>query len=402
MSVPDRRSRPDIAYWSLIGASFISSLGLGVYIPVLSLFARSVGATAAMAGLLLSAAGAARMIITVPGAYLAERFGRRPVIAASGILRGIVSIIISTCTTFPPLLGLFALLSLGWAVRYISILSAVAEMSGSQRRGRAISTLQASDLVGYSLGPAAGGLLAQRFGLNAPFIALGVLEILCACVVLVLFREPAALRHSNGRPSFGAIVTAVRDPFFRAIALVGLSQMVVRSGAYSVISPLYAATKLNLAQAQIGTAMTMSAVAVVLALQFAGRYLDRGRRWQLIVIYTILMPISLLSLSQTRSLFAFGAAQFLQGLSSGIIMPVPASYIAETTRTGSLTIAMGSLQTVSELGSVIGPVALGYIADITNGNYGVSYWAAAALVGAAGLTALVVMREPKRRPAAQA
>jgi hypothetical protein len=49
-----------------------------------------------------------------------------------------------------------------------------------------------------------------------------------------------------------------------------------------------------------------------------------------------------LCLSQSRSLFTFGASQFLLGLGSGVIMPVPPSYIAETSRTGSLAIAMGS------------------------------------------------------------
>jgi MFS family permease len=402
MSLPKDQPQPGTAYWSLIGASFISSVGLGVYIPVLSLFARSLGATAAMAGLLLSAAGASRMIITVPGAYLAERFGRRPVIAASGIMRGILSIVISTCTTFPPLLVLFGVLSAGWAVRYVCILSAVAEMSGSERRGRSISTLQAGDLIGYSLGPAVGGLLAQRFGLNAPFVALGVLEIISACVVLVLFREPSALRHSNGRPSFAAVAAALRNPSFRAIAIVGLSQLVVRSGAYSVISPLYAAARLSLPQAQIGTAMTMSAVAIVLALQFAGRILDRGHRDWLVLGYTALMPLSLFCISQSRSLYAFGAAQFMQGFSAGIIMPVPPSYVAETSRDGSIAVAMGSLQTVSELGSIIGPVALGYIADVTGGNYSVSFWAAAALVYAAGSSALGEMRRQRLGTAARA
>ncbi len=388
----ENEQRTNVAYWSLLSASFISSLGLGVYIPVLSLFARSVGATAAMAGLLLSTAGAARVMINVPGAYLAERFGRRPVIAAAGILRGIISMTISRCTTFTPLLGLFGLLSLGWAVRYISILSAIAEMSGSERRGRAISTLQASDLTGYSLGPAVGGLLAQRFGLSAPFVALGILEIVSACVVLVLFREPRALRASaNSRPSLAGIITSARDPVFRAIAVVGLSQMVVRSGAYSVISPLYGATHLGLSQGEIGAAMTMSAVAVIVALQFAGRWLDRGRRRQLIAIYTGLMPIALLCISQSRSLITFGAAQFLQGLGNGIIMPVPPSYAAEVSRGGSLAVTMGSLQTISELGSIIGPVALGFIADFTGGNYRTPFWAAAAFVVLAGASALATM-----------
>jgi len=401
--VQETQQRTNVAYWSLISASFISSLGLGVYIPVLSLFARSVGATAAMAGLLLSTAGAARVIINVPGAYLAERFGRRPVIAAAGILRGIISMTISQCTTFAPLLGLFGLLSLGWAVRYISILSAIAEMSGSVRRGRAISTLQASDLTGYSLGPAVGGLLAQRFGLSAPFVALGVLEIVSACVVLVLFREPKALRsRSSALPSFAGIMASAKDPVFRAIAVVGLSQMVVRSGAYSVISPLYGATQLKLSQGEIGTAMTMSAVAVVAALQLAGRWLDRGRRKQLIAIYTGLMPVALLCISQSRSLVTFGAAQFLQGLGSGVIMPVPPSYAAEVSRGGSLAVTMGSLQTISEIGSIIGPVALGFIADATNGDYRAPFWAAAAFVVVAGASALAIMGRQSRTTTATA
>jgi len=397
---PQPGPRPGAAYWSLLGASFVSSLGLGVYVPVLSLHARSLGATAAMAGLLIASSAAARVIISMPGAYLGERFGRKPVIIAGTVLRGAAAVMYSLATSFPPLLFWLFLMGLGAAMRQISILSAVALMSGAGKKGRAISTLQAGDLLGYSFGPAVGGIFAEKFGLQAPFLVLGVLEVISAVVVLALFREvrdaPRAARQAGG----GSALAAVKDPVFRVMALLSMSMILIRTGSYATMTPLYASFKAGLTQSQIGTAMTMFSIALLVAVQFSGRWADRGRRRELTALYALVAGVAHVFIAQSRSFLSLATAQFMLGLGLGAAMPVPASYIADTYDSASMGLALGALQTASEFGALIGPVTLGFIADVAHGDYSVPMWVGGCFVAVAGLVTVAIMKQPRPRSSA--
>jgi MFS family permease len=393
--------RPGAAYWSLVGASFISSLGLGVYVPVLSLHARSLGATAAMSGMLIASSAAARIIISMPGAYLGERLGRRPVIIAGTVLRGASAVMYSLAPSFPPLLFWLFLMGLGAAMRQIAILSAVALMSGAGRKGRAISTLQAGDLLGYCFGPAIGGFFADKFGLQAPFLVLGVLEVISATVVLLLFREVRAEMRSSGRSARGNVLAAAKDPTFRVMALLSISMILIRTGSYATMTPLYAAVKAGLAQSQIGAAMTMFSVALLIAVQVSGRWSDRGRRCELVGLYALIAGLAHVFIAQSRSFVSLAAALFTLGLGLGAAMPVPASYIADNYDHAGMGLALGALQMASEFGALLGPVTLGFIADIAQGDYSVPMWAGGCFVASAGAITVANMRRSRKRIAAR-
>ncbi len=373
----------------------MSSLGLGVYVPVLSLHARSLGATAAMAGLLIGSSAAARVIISMPGAYLGERFGRRPIIIAGTVLRGAGAVMYSFATSFPPLLFWFFLMGLGAASRQIGILSAIAAMSGSGRKGRDISMLQAGDLLGYSFGPAVGGFFAQRFGLQAPFLVLGVLEVLSAVVVLLLFHEVREGRSTTRASGPGSMAPALTDPVFRVMAVLSMSMILIRTGSYATMTPLYASVKAGLAQSQVGAAMTMFSIAILIAVQFSGRWADRGRKRHLVALYALTAGAAHLLMARSRSFAGVAASQFVLGAGLGMAMPVPAAYIADNYPPGEMGMALGTLQMASEFGALVGPVTLGFIADMAQGNYSVPLQVGGVLIAAVGLIAVATMKETR-------
>src|SRR5215210_2400265 len=70
---------------------FCVMMGMGMMVPVLPLFTEQHGGGPASAGLLLSAFGAARLLVNIPAGVASERFGRRPVMIAGVLLLAIAS-----------------------------------------------------------------------------------------------------------------------------------------------------------------------------------------------------------------------------------------------------------------------------------------------------------------------
>jgi MFS family permease len=63
--------------------------GQGVISPVLPLFARSFGVSAASVGLTLSAFAVARLVLNVPLGMASDRYGRRPLLVAGPLVTGL-------------------------------------------------------------------------------------------------------------------------------------------------------------------------------------------------------------------------------------------------------------------------------------------------------------------------
>jgi MFS family permease len=66
----------------------------------------------------------------------------------------------------------------------------VADLTGTQQRGRAFGLYVMCHDLGAALGPLAGAWLYQAFGAATPFRANGVVLALCALVLWLFLEEP--------------------------------------------------------------------------------------------------------------------------------------------------------------------------------------------------------------------
>ncbi|MCH1434095.1 MAG: MFS transporter, partial [Acidimicrobiales bacterium] len=87
-----RRLRASEELIILCGATFLVMAGQGVVSPVIPLYAKDFGVSAAAVGLTLTVFALARLIVNVPAGIIADRFGRRillvggPVITSVGMI----------------------------------------------------------------------------------------------------------------------------------------------------------------------------------------------------------------------------------------------------------------------------------------------------------------------------
>ena len=68
---------------ALHGSAALSTLGMGLIVPVLPAYAESLGASPSLVGLLIAAFAATRLLVAFPAAWLAVWFGHRRLLVAS-------------------------------------------------------------------------------------------------------------------------------------------------------------------------------------------------------------------------------------------------------------------------------------------------------------------------------
>ena len=152
---------------------FIDLVGFGIVLPLLPFYAAHFGANALLVGLLSTSFSLMQLLFAPVWGRLSDRVGRRPVILA-GLLGSSISYL--TFGLAQSLVILFLSRSLaGIAGANISTAQAyIADSTPPQQRAKGMGLIGAAYGLGFTIGPAIGGLLSS-YGYAVPaFFASGL------------------------------------------------------------------------------------------------------------------------------------------------------------------------------------------------------------------------------------
>ena len=358
---------------------FLIMLGLGLVTPILPLYAQSFGVGAAAVGSLVMVFGIARIVVNIPAGQWTDTFGRKRMLVLGPLLNAAGALGLAFSGSFVELLIWRVVQGAGSAVVTTAAMIAVADISSRENRGRVMSMYQGSLLLGAGAGPAFGGIMADAYGVRAPFLAFAVLTILAAIWALLRIPEtrPDAAPQEASKPGVAALPEPtlrqvmgdmLRNRNFILISAVTLGIFFTRSGGQMTLLPLLGHNVLGMSESQIGLAFTLIAGCNFVALYFAGTLADRLGRKAVIVPSGLLTALSIVLFMVTGSVEAFFRNAFLLGVGTGLGGPAPAAYATDIVPRARMGPAMGLYRSISDLGLVIGPVLLGAIVDISGYN----------------------------------
>jgi multidrug resistance protein len=354
-------------------------LGIGLVGPILPLYAQSFGVNAALAGGLITAFGLARILANVPAGRLAERIGRRPLLIGGPLLTAVAALLTGLAGEFDQLLVFRFVQGLGSAAQTTAAMIVMADISTAENRGRSMSNYQGSLLLGASVGPLVGGVVAQYFGYRMPFFVYAALAALAGLWALLAVPEtrgfaPARARRAGraeahgsatggGAPRRGMAAELLLNGNFWLISLVTTTIFFTRTGSRSTVLPLFGAAELDLNAGQLGVTFSVVALLNLLTVNGTGILCDRYGRKAVIVPACLLSGLALLAFSYSRSYAVFLLCAGLLGVGTGLAGPAPAAYVADLARPGQYGLTMGIYRTFGDVGVSVGPVLLGWAAD---------------------------------------
>jgi DHA1 family multidrug resistance protein-like MFS transporter len=309
----------------------------------------------------------------MPAGRLADGLGRRPALALGGLVTAAGNLLCAYAPTFAALVAGRFVAGAGAALVLISGQIVLADITTPARRGRTMATYQGVFLFAVSIGPLPGGLLAEHYGLRAPFLAYAVAGVLAAALAWVFIPETKSGRDPGvpeAEPaSFVAQVRILtRQPGFMLVSLVSFMNAVARTGGLFNVIPVLAHDRLGLNADRIGLGLALASLVGLVVIYPSGVLVDRYGRKSVIVPATFMAGISLVLFLLAPSYAWFLAGCVAWSVASGVGGAAPAAYAADVAPPGMNAAAMSGFRMLADLGYVVGPIALGLATDLVGAD----------------------------------
>ena len=390
-AVPSRPPRPSLSPLLAVAALGLTYWCVDIVAPALPEIRRSLALSGAGAGLVFAAFFGGRLVTNLPAAFLVDRVGPRWTAAGGGVLLLAGSLLAAVSSTETVLLP--ARVLQGTGVALLATAGLLSVLRAMPAGGSAMTAFNVAAGIGGSLGLVSGGWLTDAAGWRAIFW----LSALIGGVILVgalAARTRAASAAANSPAPDSDPADGPVPPRRRALLGALLANLLVY-GNYSVwvVSlSLYATERFDADAARIGTLLLVINAVHLLAAVPAGRVIRRVGAAR--------------ALAGGFALTAVGLALVLLAPGQGWLLAPMALYavgqVTSNSAAGDLLLrlgggggrAVGFVRLTSDIGLVVGPAAVGVLADAA--GVAAPFPVLAALTGAAAVATWRGTARPRR------
>ena len=353
--------------------SFFYLCALGVFcfisynlvrMPVLSLFAESLGAGPERIGLIVSVSTITGVLLKLPSGALSDIYGRKMLLRIGVVAFGVPPFIYPFISDLNALTALRFVHGLATAIFAPSALATVADLY-KERRGAAMGTYTACTQSGSLLGPFLGGWLAHAAGFPTAFVTAGIF----GCVAILIFfslhldEPPPRVREKGLAPVLAEMgngfLAVARNRKVLITSSTDAAKMVA-NGALMAFLPLYGLS-VGLNAGEVGLLFSVQAVTSFLSKPVMGRISDRVGRQPLIVLGLVICAVTFISMPPVSSFAVLLLLSSGFGFGEAVVSSSSAALVADSSEFKRLGAGMGMQGTVMDIGHASGPLLAGFL-----------------------------------------
>jgi MFS transporter, DHA1 family, multidrug resistance protein len=365
-----------------------------VRMPVLALFAESLGASPERIGVIVSVSTLTGVFLKLPSGALSDIYGRRMLLRIGVIAFGIPPFFYPFISDLNVLTLLRLFHGLATAIFAPSALATVAELY-RERRGAALGTYTACTQSGALLGPFIGGYLAFAYGYSSAFLTAG----LFGCAAIVLFYSlhlspPPPRLHDKG-------LASVWSEMWKGFSIVARNRKVlvtsstdaakmIANGALMAFLPLYGIS-VGLNAGEVGLLFTIQSLTSFVSKPIMGRVSDRMGRQPLIMLGLLICAVTFVSIPHVSELALLLVLSAGFGFGEAVVSSSSSAFVADSSEFKTLGAGMGMQGTIGDIGHASGPLLAGVL--IANMSYAGAFGIIAGLQVAAAVFFWLAMRK---------
>ncbi len=203
-------------------------------VPIAPSFADKLDLSKIQVGAVLASAGLTTLVVSLPIGLVSDRIGTRGLLRVSGAVVAVSTLGQGLATDFWSLLAARALFGAALGTIWTAGLVWIADGGTRRRDPSALGAPVVIAGIGIMTGPAFAGLLADHFGLRAPFIVLAIAAALVTAGLFVWSTEGGTHGHE---PLFATLRKARGDRVVLG-ALVVMVAVGATGGGVNVLVPL--------------------------------------------------------------------------------------------------------------------------------------------------------------------
>lgn len=367
-----------------------------VRMPVLALFAESLGAGPERIGLIVSVSTLTGVFLKLPSGALSDIYGRRVLLRVGVIAFGVPPFFYPFISDVNVLTVLRLFHGLATAIFAPSALATVAELY-RERRGAALGTYTACTQSGALLGPFIGGYLAFAYGFSSAFVTAG----LFGCAAIVMFYSlhlpsPPPRVHEKG-------VSSVFAEMWKGFSIVARNRKVlvtssmdaakmIANGALMAFLPLYGVS-VGLNAGEVGLLFTVQSLTSFVSKPIMGRVSDRVGREPLIMLGLLVCASTFVCIPSVAGLALLLVLSAGFGFGEAVVSSSSSAFVADSSEFKTLGAGMGMQGTIGDIGHASGPLLAGVL--IANMSYAGAFGIIAGLQVAAAAFFWFAMRKER-------
>lgn len=354
---------------------FVDLVGFGIVLPLLPLYADRFGATGLTVGLLVTVYSVAQFFMAPIWGRLSDRHGRRPILLL-GLLGSAVAYLVFAWAGSVAALFVSRILG-GIGGSTIPVAEAyIADVTPPERRAGNMGLIGAAFGLGFTVGPALGGITAGLStaapGYLAAALCLG--NVVLAALFLPETRSPERaprLRGARRRPGWAftseGLGTALRVPELRRV----LALYFLFTVAFAVIQPtlsLFGAARFDLDARQVGYLFAfLGLVSAIVQGGLVRRLVPRFGETRLIRLSGVPFALGLLVIAWAPSLTWVLVGLTLLAVGYGGTLPSVLGLVSRVAPPSLQGGVLGVGQSIGSLGRIVGPAAAGAALDVSIG-----------------------------------
>ncbi|GEO69598.1 major facilitator superfamily permease [Levilactobacillus acidifarinae DSM 19394] len=353
--------------------TFIAGMGFSEIMPFLSLYVDDLGTftkgqLTMYSGVTYAVTFLVIAIVSPVWGRLADRKGRKLMLLRSSLGMAVVIGAMGFVTNVWQLIGLRFLQ--GLFAGYIPNASAlVAAETPRKQSGRALGVLTTGYVSGNLIGPVLGGILAQVFTIRWTFVLTGIL-------LLIVFALSATMVHEHFQPvtrdqqaQRGSVLKAFQNP--KLILVLLTSTMIIQMGNNSItpIISLYVRQLMHgvgPVTVVAGIIAALPGISTLLSAPKLGEYGDRRGTQRVLIFGYVFAVLMYFPQGFITSVWLLGVFRFMIGISDGALFPVVQTMLTKNSPQELTGTVFSWNQSFQALGSMLGSLLGGLIANWFN------------------------------------
>ncbi len=328
---------------------FTWGIGEGMFFNFAPIYMEQLGSDPQQIGLILGGFGAAMAITHIPAGFLADRFGRRPMLITAWAMGLAATVVMALARDLP--LFVAGMIGYGLTAFVSSPLSSyMTAARGKWTVARTLTLTTATFSFGMVLGPAIGGWVGDHYGLRMVYsVAAGIFVL---SNLLIQFIEHQSLDHHDPESPPVSLLSNVR--FLNFLLVVGLAVFAMYLA--QPLTPNFLEGVRGLSLSEVGIVFTAGALGNALVSILFGRFPPRIGY----PISQVLVGLFALLMWRGAGLPLFALGYFLLG-GFRAARPLALAQARELVHDSQMGLTYGTIETVSSIIFILTPPLAGLL-----------------------------------------
>ena len=344
---------------TLVFGAFLGYVGGSMILPLFPLYIQQMGLSALSMSVLFSLYYVGRVSGGTLAGWLHRRIGGRKVAVLLFSVQALCMVGYALLTAWPLIFLCRFLQGLSAVGITVFVRTTVNQLTTNDDRGMANGFISSAEGAGMILGPVVGGALSGMLTVQTPFLFVAVFLVLALALLLTMHlpaRESAGAQQYQPQPTRPRLDD--RLVAFGTVHFLEMSSLAI----FVLYFPLYASGVMHWSAWGIGLAFTIIGVASMISGPLIGKVSDILKDRVLVAVVGLaLVIVEVLAFLGSNSYWVVYVGMVFGGLGGAADFDALFAQIGDVTRPEERSLFIGTVLSVSEIGSIATPLAAGYL-----------------------------------------